>query len=66
MAFFNRIEIARIALEMMGDSEYLARTEIFASGFFNPLDLAEADDGVLYLIDFTTSGLYRVVSLSPP
>jgi glucose/arabinose dehydrogenase len=60
IALFNRGEVIRVQLEKNSDGSYMGFSEVFVSGLLNPLDLDVGPDGSLYLIDFTTSALYRI------
>lgn len=66
IALWHRGEIYRVQIEKGRTGEYLARPEMFANGFVNPLDLTEGADGALYILDFTTSAVYRVTYTGDP
>jgi glucose/arabinose dehydrogenase len=54
-------EIARIEVGQTSGGAYLSRTSTFGSGFLYPIDVVTGPDGNLYVADFGTSAVYRIV-----
>jgi putative membrane-bound dehydrogenase-like protein len=58
---WQRGEIARIEVGQTTAGAYLSRTSTFGSGFLYPIDVVTGPDGNLYVADFGTSAVYRIV-----
>jgi glucose/arabinose dehydrogenase len=61
VALWNRGEIKRIQLIPDNRGGYEPDDSVFASGFLYPIDIVVGPDDNLYIADFGTSVVYRVV-----
>jgi glucose/arabinose dehydrogenase len=61
ITLWNRGEVARIELARTSSGDYLARSTTFGKGFLYPIDTTSGPDGNLYVADFGTSAVYRIM-----
>jgi glucose/arabinose dehydrogenase len=61
ITLWARGEVAHVEVAKTGGGSYLSRTTTFGSGFLYPIDAITGPDGNLYIADFGTSAVYRVV-----
>lgn len=61
VALWNKGEVRRIQLVSDNRGGYTPNDSVFGSGFLYPIDVAVGPDGNLYIADFGTSVVYRVV-----
>lgn len=61
VVLWNRGEVARIALSKDARGNVRADASLFGSGFLYPIDVINGPDGNLYLADFGTTAIYRIV-----
>lgn len=61
ISLWNRGEIDQIVINEKGDGKYSAQRRAFASGFLYPIDAIVGPDDNLYIADFGTSAIYRIV-----
>jgi putative membrane-bound dehydrogenase-like protein len=61
ITLWNRGEIDQIVMNDKGDGKYSAQRRAFGSGFLYPIDVIVGPDDNLYIADFGTSAIYRIV-----
>jgi glucose/arabinose dehydrogenase len=61
VVLWNRGEMVRMVLSRDGRGSVRADASRFGSGFLYPIDVINGPDGNLYVADFGTSAIYRIV-----
>jgi glucose/arabinose dehydrogenase len=61
VTLWSRGELARVELARTPSGAYLSRVSTFGSGFLYPIGAITGPDGNLYVADFGTSAVYRIV-----
>lgn len=61
LALWARGELQRVEVARTSAGSYLSRTTTFGSGFLYPIGVVTGADGALYVADFGTSAIYRIV-----
>lgn len=61
ITLWARGEIQRIEVARTSGGAYLSRATPFASGFLYPIGVVTGPDGNLYVADFGTSAIYKIV-----
>ncbi len=65
VVLWNRGEMVRMVLNKDGRGNVRADATRFGSGFLYPIDVINGPDGNLYVADFGTSAIYRIVYVGP-
>ena len=61
LALWNQGEIARMVISKDARGQTRVEASRFASGFLYPIDIVNGPDGNLYIADFGTTAIYRIV-----
>ena len=60
VTLLHKGQIYRVQFYQSANGNYTTRLSLFVAGLNGPLDIAVGPDGILYVLDFIASGIYRI------